>query len=105
MKLKLVKASLLYQKQITQMLVDKNSGKRTYQLAPQAVELVNNLMYAKEKAKYIIDHGFPVIEQFYSDSLSDLPMMALAERGYLVKNGTVVRQVDPASPGGRVPKK
>lgn len=31
--------------QITQMLVDKKSGKRTYQLAPQAVELVNNLMY------------------------------------------------------------
>lgn len=31
--------------QITQMLVDKKSGKRTYQLAPEAVELVNNLMY------------------------------------------------------------
>ena len=27
--------------------------------------LVNNLMYAKEKAKYIIDRGFPVIENFY----------------------------------------
>ena len=67
--------------------------------------LVNNLMYAKEKAKYIIDHGFPVIEQFYSDSLSDLPMMALAARGYLVKNGAVVRLVDPAAPGGKVPRK
>ena len=31
--------------QITRMLIDKKSGKRTYQLAPQAVELVNRLMY------------------------------------------------------------
>ena len=48
--------------------------------------LVNNLMYAKEKAKYIIDHGFPVIEQFYSDSLSDTPLALCAEKAYLVKN-------------------
>lgn len=26
---------------------------------------LNNLMYAKEKARYIIDHGFPVIDNFY----------------------------------------
>ncbi len=28
-------------------------------------------MYAREKAKYIFDHGFPVIDNFYSDSLAD----------------------------------
>ena len=26
---------------------------------------LDNMMYAKEKAKYIIDHGFPMIENFY----------------------------------------
>ncbi|MBQ6520286.1 MAG: haloacid dehalogenase-like hydrolase [Anaerolineaceae bacterium] len=46
----------------------------------------NNLMYAKEKSRYIIDHGFPVIEKFYSDSLSDTPLALCAEKAYLVKN-------------------
>ncbi len=45
---------------------------------------VDNLMYAKEKAKYIIDHDFPVIENFYSDSLSDTPIALLAEKAHLV---------------------
>ncbi|MBO6165407.1 MAG: haloacid dehalogenase-like hydrolase [Eubacterium sp.] len=30
---------------------------------------LNNLMYAKEKARYIIDHGFPVIDNFYSEGM------------------------------------
>ena len=47
---------------------------------------VNNMMYAKEKAKYIIDHGFPMIENFYSDSLSDTPLALCAEKAYLVTN-------------------
>ena len=46
---------------------------------------VNNLMYAKEKAKYIIDHGFPVIDNFYSDSLSDTPIALCAEKAHLVR--------------------
>ena len=45
---------------------------------------VNNLMYAKEKAKYIIDHGFPVIDNFYSDSLADTPIALCAEKAYLI---------------------
>lgn len=45
---------------------------------------VNNLMYAKEKAKYIIDHGFPVIDNFYSDSLADTPIALCAEKAHLV---------------------
>ncbi|MBQ6430547.1 MAG: haloacid dehalogenase-like hydrolase [Oscillospiraceae bacterium] len=46
--------------------------------------LLNNLMYAREKAKYIFDHGFPLIENFYSDSLADTPLALCAEKAYLV---------------------
>ena len=46
----------------------------------------NNFMYAKEKAKYIFDHGFPMIDNFYSDSLSDTPLALCAEKAYLVKD-------------------
>lgn len=46
--------------------------------------LLNNMMYAKEKAKYIIDHGFPLIENFYSDSLADTPLALCAEKAHLV---------------------
>lgn len=53
---------------------------------------LNNMMYAKEKAKYIIDHGFPVIDNFYSDSLADTPLALFAEKAHLVtkKASTVV---------------
>lgn len=47
---------------------------------------VNNLMYAKEKARYITDHGFPEIENFYSDSLADTPLALCAEKAHLVTN-------------------
>ena len=47
---------------------------------------VNNMMYAREKAKYIIDHGFPMIENFYSDSLADTPLALCAEKAHLVSN-------------------
>ena len=46
----------------------------------------NNLMYAKEKAKYIFDHGFPEIDNFYSDSLADTPLALCAEKAHLVTN-------------------
>ena len=46
---------------------------------------LNNMMYAKEKAKYILDHGFPMIENFYSDSLADTPLALCAEKAHLVK--------------------
>lgn len=52
---------------------------------------LNNLMYATEKAKYIIDQGFPVIDNFYSDSLSDTPLALCAEKAHLVtKRATTV---------------
>ena len=53
---------------------------------------LNNMMYAKEKAKYIIDHGCPVIDNFYSDSLADTPLALCAEKAHLVtkKASTVV---------------
>ena len=44
------------------------------------------MMYAKEKARYIIDKGFPVIENFYSDSLADTPLALCAEKAHLVSN-------------------
>ena len=47
---------------------------------------LNNLMYAKEKARYIFDHGFPLIENFYSDSLADTPLALCAEKAHLVKD-------------------
>ena len=47
---------------------------------------VHNLMYAQEKARYIFDHGFPKIDNFYSDSLADTPLALCAEKAYLVKN-------------------
>ena len=47
---------------------------------------LNNLMYAKEKAKYIFDHGFPMIDNFYSDSLADTPLALCAEKAHLVKD-------------------
>ena len=45
---------------------------------------LHNLMYAQEKAQYIIDHGFPLIENFYSDSLADTPLALCAEKAFLV---------------------
>ena len=47
---------------------------------------VHNLMYAQEKARYIFDHGFPKIDNFYSDSLADTPLALCAEKAYLVKD-------------------
>ena len=35
---------------------------------------LNKMKYAKEKTRYIIDQGFPMIENFYSDSLADTPL-------------------------------
>ena len=36
--------------------------------------------------EYIIDQGFPMIENFYSDSLADTPLALLAEKAHLVTN-------------------
>ena len=47
---------------------------------------LNKMKYAKEKARYIIDQGFPVIENFYSDSLVDTPLALCAEKAHLVTN-------------------
>ena len=34
----------------------------------------------------MIDHGFPKIDHFYSDSLSDTPIALCAEKAHLVKD-------------------
>ena len=47
---------------------------------------MDNLMFAKGKARYMIDHGFPVIDNFYSDSLADTPIALCAEKAHMVVN-------------------
>lgn len=47
---------------------------------------VNNLMYAREKVRYIVDQGFPKIDNFYSDSLADTPLALCADKAYFVKD-------------------
>lgn len=47
---------------------------------------MHNFMHAKEKSLYIMEHGFPVIDNFYSDSLSDTPIALCAEKAHLVSN-------------------
>jgi len=47
---------------------------------------LDNFMFAKSKARYMIEHDFPVIDNFYSDSLSDTPMALCAEKAYFVTN-------------------
>lgn len=42
------------------------------------------LMLARNKAQYIIDQGFPVIENFYSEDLVDSPIAMCAEKAHLV---------------------
>jgi len=48
--------------------------------------VIGNINLGKEKARYIIESGMPMIEGFYSDSLSDAPLALLAERAFIVKN-------------------
>lgn len=48
--------------------------------------LVGDVMMAKSKARYIFDQGFPVIENFYSDSLADTPLALCAEKAHFVSD-------------------
>lgn len=52
-----------------------------------------NCRGAEKVRRFREAYGDQTVEEFYSDSLSDRPMMELAERGYLVKKGTVIRRV------------
>ena len=49
-----------------------------------AVNMILLMMFAKGKARYIIDKGFPIIDNFYSDSLADTPLALCAEKAHLV---------------------
>jgi len=44
--------------------------------------------------RYRLAYGDAPVEAFYSDSLSDRPMMELAGTGYLVKKGRIARRLD-----------
>lgn len=47
-------------------------------------EKVGPVMMGKTKAKYIIEQEMPLIDNFYSDSLSDTPIALLAEKAFIV---------------------
>ena len=47
---------------------------------------LDDLMMARSKARHVIENDFPVIENFYSDSLSDTPIALCAEKAHLVTN-------------------
>ena len=46
--------------------------------------LYGNLMLGRSKSRTVIDMGMPVIDNFYSDSLSDTPIALCAEKAFLV---------------------
>ncbi len=51
-----------------------------------------NCYGAEKPLRFAEVYGSAHVEEFYSDSLSDLPMMELADDAYLVKNGAVLRR-------------
>lgn len=54
--------------------------------------IIGNIRLAKGKANWVIGHDMPLIENFYSDSLSDFPLALLSENAYLVTdNATVIK--------------
>ena len=46
--------------------------------------------YGKEKVKRLNAIGIKSCDNFYSDSLSDLPMFKIAKKGYIVKQETII---------------
>lgn len=58
------------------------------------VLLGENCRGAEKVRRFREAYGDAHVEEFYSDALSDLPMMQVADRGYLVRNGAVLRQVE-----------
>lgn len=55
--------------------------------------MIGNVRLAREKAKYIIGKDMPMIDNFYSDSLSDMPLALLSERAFIVKDKA--KRVEP----------
>jgi len=47
---------------------------------------IGNVRLSKEKAKWVIEQNMPMIDNFYSDSLSDTPIALLAEKAFIVKS-------------------
>lgn len=58
---------------------------------PKTGKFTSKNCYGKEKVKrFKTEYKNTKIKDFYSDSLSDLPMMELAKNGYIVKGNTIV---------------
>lgn len=50
-------------------------------------------MYGEEKANYLKSIGYNRIEALYTDSYADKPLMEMANRVYIVKNGQIVKEI------------
>jgi len=59
-----------------------------------------NCRGAEKVRRYRALYGDAPVEEFYSDSFADRPMMELAEKAFLVKNGAVAGRVMPAAAEG-----
>lgn len=53
-------------------------------------KVIKGIMKNQGKSRYILDQDMPVIDNFYSDSLSDTPIALLSEHAYLVKKDEIV---------------
>ena len=51
----------------------------------------------RENKAYVFKEKFPniVIDNFYTDSLNDIPMMKLSKQSYLVKGKKKIKMIDP----------
>lgn len=57
--------------------------------------MIGNIRLARGKAKFIIRLDMPMIDNFYSSSLSDTPLALLAEKSFLVKNNAQIVEAWP----------
>jgi len=59
-----------------------------------------NCRGAEKIRRFRAVYGDTPVEEFFSDSFADRPMMELAERSYLMKKGAVAAQVKPTAVKG-----
>ena len=57
------------------------------------VERLKINMFGQAKADYLISLGVTEIETLYTDSITDKPLMKMAKKVYLIKNGKIVNNV------------
>ena len=53
-------------------------------------QVIGGIMKNQYKARFIMEKEMPIIENFYSDSITDTPIALLAERAYFVKKDKIM---------------